>query len=112
MHLPRLFTKAVAQGTTAGAAEAAGARVAKPLAARAELEGKEIKKLAEGAPWRWGEPADETCRQGGTGLYRQVTITEKGWGGGRGRPTSPSPPIYMLGLGGGGGTFDHLAKCA
>ena len=39
------------------------------------MEGE--KRLAEGAAWRWGEPADEACRMGGTGWYRQVTITEK-----------------------------------
>ena len=63
-----------------GAAEAAGARAAKPVAARAELEGE--KRLAEGAAWRWGEPADEAFRMGGRGWYRQVTITEKEGGGG------------------------------
>ena len=45
-----------------GAAQAARARAAKPVAARAELEGGEIKRLAEGAALRWGEPADEAYR--------------------------------------------------
>ena len=35
------------------------------------------KRLPEGASWRLGEPRDEACRMGGTGWYRQVTITEK-----------------------------------
>ena len=80
MQLPRIFVKDDAQAAEAagGAAEAAGARPAKPVAARVELEGE--KRLPEGASWRWGEPGDEACRMGGTGWYRQVTITEKeGW---------------------------------
>ena len=77
MQLPRIFVKDDAQAAEAagGAAEAAGARPAKPVAARLELEGE--KRLPEGASWRWGEPGDEACRMGGTGWYRQVTITEK-----------------------------------
>ena len=73
--MPRIFVKDEAQAPAAapGAAEAAGARAAKPVAARVELEGE--KRLAEGAAWRWG--GDEACRMGGTGGYRQVTITEK-----------------------------------
>ena len=50
--------------------------------------------MAEGAGWRWGEPGDEACRMGGTGWYRQVTITEKE--GGVERKTNltlPSPPF-------------------
>ena len=76
-QLPRIFVKDPAEAPAAapGAAEAAGARAAKPVAARVELEGE--KRLAEGAAWRWGEPADEGYRMGGTGWYRQVTITEK-----------------------------------
>ena len=45
------------------------------MAASAELEG--AKRLPEGAAWWWGELADEACPMGGTGWYRQVTITEK-----------------------------------
>ena len=90
MQLPRIFVKGDAKATEAagGATEAAGARPAKPVAARLKLEGE--KRLPEGASWRWGEPGDEACRMGGTGWYRQVTK--------RRRPTSPSPP--MCGLGG------------
>ena len=71
MQLPRIFVKDEAQpaGAAGGAAEAAGARPAKPVAARVELEGE--KRLPE------GEPGDEACRMGGTGWYRQVTITER-----------------------------------
>ena len=65
LQLPHLFTKKVAEATAAGAAKGAGARVAKPVAAHVELEGEEIKKLAEGAACRWGEPAHEACRHGG-----------------------------------------------
>ena len=77
MQLPRIFVKDEAQpaGAAGGAAEAAGARPAKPLAARVELERE--KRLLEGASWQWGEPGDEACRMGGTGWYRQVTITER-----------------------------------
>ena len=77
LQLPRIFVKddAGAAEAAGGAAEAAGARPAKLVAARLELEGE--KRLPEGASWRWGEPGDEACRMGGTGWYRQVTITEK-----------------------------------
>ena len=76
MQLPRIFVKDEAQlaGAEGGASQAAGARAAKPVAARVEPEGE--KRLPEGASWRWGEPGDEACRMGGTGWYRQVTITE------------------------------------
>ena len=59
LQLPRIFVKDDAQAAEAagGAAEAAGARPAKPVAARLELEGE--KRLPEGASWRWGEPGDE-----------------------------------------------------
>ena len=59
LQLPCIFVKDPAEAPAAapGAAEAAGARAAKPVAARVELEGE--KRLAEGAAWRWGEPADE-----------------------------------------------------
>ena len=67
----------MAETTAEGAAEGVGTRVAKLVAARAELEGDELKKLAEGAAWLWAKAADEACRQGGTGWYRQVTITER-----------------------------------
>ena len=91
MQLPRLFTKEVAEASAAGAEEAAGARAAKPVEARAEMEGEEIKKLAGGAAWRWGEPAD------GTGWYRQVTIREKEGGGRKGSPTPPSLSYVWVG---------------
>ena len=55
-----------------------------------ELEGE--KRLLEGASWRWGEPGDEACRMGGTGWYRQVTITEKE--GGVERKTNLTLPSY------------------
>ena len=93
MQLPRIFVKDDAQAAEAagGAAEAAGARPAKPVAARVELEGE--KRLPEGASWRWGEPGDEACRMGGTGWYRQVTITEKE--GGVERKTNLTLPSYV-----------------
>ena len=50
MQLPRLFVKEPAKAATVaagGAAHAAGTRAAKPVAARAKLEGK--KRLLEGA---------------------------------------------------------------
>ena len=54
MQLPRLFVKDEAQaaGAARGGTEAAGARPAKPVAARVELEGE--KRLPEGESWRWG----------------------------------------------------------
>ena len=61
------------------------------VAARAELEAE--KRLAEGAAWRWGEPADQACQMGGTGWYRQVTITEKE--GGVERKTNLTLPSYV-----------------
>ena len=93
MQLPRIFVKDDAQAAEAagGAAEAAGARPAKPVAARWELEGE--KRLPEGASWRWGEPGDEACRMGGTRWYRQVTITEKE--GGVERKTNLTLPSYV-----------------
>ena len=94
MQLPRLFVKEAAEASSAargGAAEAARARAAKPVAARAELEGE--KTLPEGAAWRWGEPADEACRTGGTRWYWQVTITEKE--GGVERKTNLTLPSYV-----------------
>ena len=93
LQLPRIFVKDDAQAAEAagGAAEAAGARPAKPVAARLELEGE--KRLPEGASWRWGEPRDEACRMGGTGWYRQVTITEKE--GGVERKTNLTLPSYV-----------------
>ena len=93
LQLPRIFVKDDAQAaeTAGGAAEAAGARPAKPVAARLELEGE--KRLPEGASWRWGEPGDEACRMGGTGWYRQVTITEKE--GGLERKTNLTLPSYV-----------------
>ena len=94
LQLLRLLTKEVAEATAAGAAEAARARAAKRVAARAELEGEEIKKLAEGASWRWGELADEVCRQRGTGWCRHATITEKE-GGGMERKTNLILPSYV-----------------
>ena len=98
MQLPRIFVKDDAEAAEAagGAAEAAGARPAKPVAARLELEGE--KRLPEGASWRWGEPGDEACRMGGTGWYRQVTITEKEGGGGE--EDQPHPPLLCVGWGG------------
>ena len=63
------------------------------MAACAELEEEEIKRLSEGAAWRWGEAADEACRQGGTRWYRQVTITEKE--GGLERKTNLTLPSYV-----------------
>ena len=93
MQLPRIFVKDDAQAAEAagGAAEAAGARPAKPVAARLELEGE--KRLPEGASWLRGEPGDEACRMGGTGWYRQVTITEKE--GGVERKTNLTLPSYV-----------------
>ena len=92
-ELPRLFVRDEAQAARAagGAAEAAGARPAKWMAARVELEGR--KRLPQGASWRWGEPGDEACRIGGTGWYRQVTITEKE--GGVERKTNLTLPSYL-----------------
>ena len=105
MQLPRIFVKDDAQAAEAagGAAEAAGARPAKPVAARPELEGE--KRLPEGASWRWGEPGDEACRMGGTGWYRQVTITEKE--GGVERKTNLALPSYVWVRGGNG----QVAEC-
>ena len=93
LQRPRLFVKdpAEAPPAAAGAAEAAGARAAKPVAARAELAGE--KRLAKGAAWRWGEPPDEACRMGGTGWYPKVAITEKE--GGLGRKTNLTLPSYV-----------------
>ena len=93
LQLPRIFVKDDAQAADAagGAAAAAGARPAKPVAARLELEGE--KRLPEGASWRFGEPGDEACRMGGTGWYRQVTITEKE--GGVERKTNLTLPSYV-----------------
>ena len=93
MQLPRLFVKDEAQaaGAARGAAEAAGARPAKPVAACVGLEGE--KRLPEGASWRWGEPGDEACRIRGTGWYRQVTITEKE--GGVERKSNLTLPSYV-----------------
>ena len=93
LQLPRIFVKDDAQAADAagGAAEAAGARPAKPVAARLELEGE--KRLPEGASWRFGEPGDEACRMGGTGWYRQVTITEKE--GGVERKTNLTLPSHV-----------------
>ena len=67
MQLPRLFVKDAAQAAEAagGAAEPAGARPPKPVAARVEVEGE--KRLPEGASLWWGEPGEEVCRIGGTG---------------------------------------------
>ena len=105
MQLPHIFVKDEAQpaGAAGGAAEAAGARPAKPLAARVELEGE--KRLPEGASWRWGDPRDEACRMGGTGWYRQVTINEKERGGGE--EDQPHPPLLCVGWGGNG----QMAEC-
>ena len=61
------------------------------MAVRAELEGQ--KWQPKGVAWRWGEPTDEVCRQGGTGWYRQVTITEKE--GGVERKTNLTLPSYV-----------------
>ena len=93
MQLPRLFVKDNAQAAEAagGAAEAAGAWPAKPVAAGVELEGG--KRLPEGASWRLGELGDEACRMGGTGWYRQVTIPEKE--GGVERKTNLTLPSYV-----------------
>ena len=54
-----------------------GARAAKLVAARAELQVQEIKKLPEGADWWWGGPGDEAFRQGSTRWYHKATILEK-----------------------------------
>ena len=78
LQLPHLFVEEAAEAAAAaatGAAQAAGAWAAKPVAARAELEGE--KRQPKGVACRWQEPADEVCRRVGTGWYRQVTITEK-----------------------------------
>ena len=93
LQLPRIFVKDDAQAAEAagGAAEAAGARPAKLVAARLELEGE--KRLPEGASWRWREPRDEACRMGGTGWYRQLTITKKE--GGVERKTNLTLPSYV-----------------
>ena len=93
MQLPRLFVKDEPQaaGAAGGAAEAAGARPAKLVADRVELEGE--MRLPEGASWRWGEPGDEACRTGGTGWYRQVIITEKE--GGLERKSNLTLPSYV-----------------
>ena len=93
LHLPRIFVKDEAKAPAAapGVAEAAGARAAKPLAARVELGGE--KRLAEGAAWRWGEPRDEARRMGRLGWYRQVTITEKE--GGVERKTNLTLPSFV-----------------
>ena len=54
------------------------------------------RRLAEGAACRWGEPWDESCRRGGTGLYQKVTITEKE--GGVERKTNLAlPPFVWVG---------------
>ena len=93
-QLPRPFTKEVAEATAGRAVEALAA---KPVAARAELEGEEIKNLAQGAGWQWGGLVDKACRHVGTGWYRQITITEKEGGGCKRRPTLPSPPTSRSG---------------
>ena len=105
MQLPRLFVKDETQaaGAAEGAAEAAGARPTKPVAARVELEGE--KRLTEAASWRWGEPRDEACRMGGTGWYLQVIITEKE--GGLERKINLTLPSYVW-VGGGNG---QVAEC-
>ena len=95
LQLPHLFTKEVAEGAVAlaaGTTKAAEAWAATPVAAREDLEVEEIKKLGEGAAWRWGESADDACRQGGTQWYHQGTIVAKEvrW---RRTLTSPSPPM-------------------
>ena len=54
VQLPGLFTKELPEAIAAGAAKAAGARAAKPVAARTELRGEEIKRLPDGAAGRWG----------------------------------------------------------
>ena len=107
MQPPRLFVKDEAQaaGTAGGAAEAAGARPAKPVAARVELEGE--KRPPEGASWRWVELGDEACRMGGTGWYRQVTITEKE--GGVERKSNLTLPSYVW-VGGETAKWPNAAK--
>ena len=53
-----------------------------------------VREAQEGRlSWRWGEPGDEACRMGGTGSYRQVTITEKE--GGLERKTNLTLPSYV-----------------
>ena len=91
--MPRLFFKDPAEAPAAATrpAEATRAQAAKPVAARAELEGE--KRVVEGAAWRWGEPADEACRMGGTGWYWQVTITEKE--GGVDKKTNLTLPSFV-----------------
>ena len=92
--MPPLFVKEAAEAAAAaagGSTEAARARAAKPVAARAQLEGE--KRMLEGAAWRWAELADEACWMGGTGWYRQVTITEKE--AGVERKTNLTLPSYV-----------------
>ena len=93
LQLPLIFVtdRAEAPAAAPGAAEAAGARAAKPVAARVELEGE--KRVAEGEAWRLGGPADEACRMGGTGWHRQVTITDKE--GGVERKTNLTLPSFV-----------------
>ena len=62
LQLPHLFVKEAAKAAAAGEAKATGARAAKPVAARAELEGEEMTRLPEPAARRWGGAADEDCR--------------------------------------------------
>ena len=53
----------------------------------------EGEEAAGAAARRWGEPADEACRMGGTRWYRQVTITERE--GGVERKTNLTLPFYV-----------------
>ena len=53
---------AVAAREAARAAGATGGRTAKPVAGGAKLEVEEIKKLLQGAAWKWGERWDEAYR--------------------------------------------------
>ena len=65
-----------------------------------------MKKLAEGAAWRWGEPRDEATR----GNRMVPAGNHHGKGGGVGEEDQPHPPLLCVRWG--GETFDHLAKRA
>ena len=94
------FVKDEAQpaGAAGGAAEAAGARPAKPLAARVELEGE--KRPPEGASWRWGEPGDEAYRMGGTAGMVPAGHHHREGGGGVERKCNLTLPSYVWVWGG------------
>ena len=90
MQLPSLFVKEAAEATVAASSEAAGARAAKLVAARAELVREEIQRLPEAAVWWWGGGGRRGLPDGGgpDGTSRSPSRKRRGWW--TGIPTSPS----------------------